>query len=384
VLQVSPDGIGNVLSLASVIPLPGPERRGGNVLTQRPVTGGGRPLSAMPNQTFPQLEMTPDVVTRDAGGNVVSPGESADPSSEVPAVSICIPLYMKQAYVAETIGTVLAQTFTNFELIVLENASPDDSKTVAAAIRDPRLRLFSNSKTVSGAENHARVISLARAPLVKVVAADDRLHPTILERQVEVMRDPDIAVVGCRQNMIDASGAVIYSGRSLRTPDLLGRQDRAALVRRMARHNGNPVGVWANFLFRKAAYDAIGGMPDVPFIAQDCATAVEMLRHGAFFGQTDVMVDFRIAGGSDSAKQGAQGIADQMRYIGDLRRYNDELLRPNDRLYGRLRLPLMRLRHQLIVDAAGRPDRRRTKLARIALEQSRWFDAWPRRRRTHA
>lgn len=316
-------------------------------------------------------EETDPTRTAEPGSNL-----DADADEPTPAVSVCIPLYMKERYVGETIRSILDQTFTDFELIILHNASPDRSAEVAASFDDPRIRLLHNAETVSGQENHARVVGFARAELVKVVAADDVLHPTALAEQVAVMRrDPAIALVSCRQNMIGEHSEIVYRDRSLRTPDLLGRQNRTTVLRRVVRHTGNPVGAFVNLLFRRSAYLAAGGMPDVPFVAGDLGLAMELLRFGDFYGIEKTLVDFRIASGSASASDGRAGIDDQVGYIEKLRVENGHLIRPTDAVYGRLRTPVMRLRHGLIISAAGAKDSSRTRAATMLLSMGRRKDS---------
>jgi glycosyltransferase involved in cell wall biosynthesis len=288
-----------------------------------------------------------------------------------PAVSVCIPLYMKERFIAETIQSILDQSFTDFELAILHNASPDRSAEIAASFDDPRIRIVHNHTTLPGPENVIKVISLARADLVKVVAADDIMLPSALEKQVAVMADPGIAVVSCRQNMIDEHSEIIYPDRSLRTSDLLGRQDHTAVLRRVVRHGGNPVGAYVNMLFRRSAYEAAGGMPDVPWIAQDLALAVELLHHGDFYGMEETLVGFRIASGSASADDGSASIADQVRYIEDLRRNHPDIVRMSDAACSSLRMPVMRLRHRLIIAAAGPKGSVRTMAATRVLGMSR-------------
>lgn len=288
-----------------------------------------------------------------------------------PAVSVCIPLYMKERFVAGTVRSILDQTFTDFELVVLHNASPDRSAEIVASFDDPRIRLVHNAETIPGPDNVTRAAGLATAPLVKIVAADDTLLPEALERQVAVLADPQIAVVSCRQNMIGEHDEVIYRDRSLRAPDLIGRRNRTTVVRRVVRHVGNPIGAYVNLMYRRSAYEAAGGMPDVPWMAQDLAVVLETLRHGDFYGLDETLVNFRIASGSDSATHGREGLEEQVRYIDTLRRAERAVLRPSDTTYGRLRTPVMRCRHQMIVAAAGPPRSIRTRAATRVLSLSR-------------
>jgi glycosyltransferase involved in cell wall biosynthesis len=290
-------------------------------------------------------------------------------ADRIPAVSVCVPLYRKEAYIAETIRSVLAQTFTDFELIVLDNASPDRSAEIARSFRDPRITVVENPGTLPPVDNFNAAVALSRAPLVKVLCADDLLHPTCLERQVGVMeQDPTLAMVTCRQDVIDATGQVLAHDRGLRTLDLVGRQSRPAVVRRMVRHGGNPVGNVNNVVFRREAFDAAGGFGrDADFFSLDVSTWVRILEQGAYHGLDETLTSFRINAGSHSSAMGRHAIEVQHDFVAGLRRDNSAIVRPSDRMHGAARAPLTWLRHHLLFAAAGPARGVRTRLAASVL-----------------
>lgn len=304
-------------------------------------------------------------------GTPESATSTRKPTTTGPAVSVCIPLYMKEQYIAETIRTILAQTFMNFEILILDNAGSDRSAAIASSFDDPRIVMFRNEQTIPGAENFAKVVTLGTAPLVKIVSADDVLYPTLLERQVRIMDDPSIAVVSCRHNTVDEHGTVINRDRGLRHPHLQGRRGRATVLRRVVRHCGNPVGNDVNLMFRRRDYELAGGMPDVPWIAQDVGLAVDLLRYGDFYGMPETLCAFRVATGSASAGASREGILEQGRFIDQLKHRNPEIVRASDSAFGRIRMPLMRARHRVIVDAAGPRGSLRQRTATTLLGLSR-------------
>jgi glycosyltransferase involved in cell wall biosynthesis len=272
----------------------------------------------------------------------------------VPPISVCIPLYCKEKFIGETIESVLNQTFTDFELIVLNNASTDKSGDIARSFDDPRLTVLDNPVTVDPIANHAKVVALSQAPLVKLLNADDLIHPACLERQIAVLeRDSSLAMVTCRQNMIDEYGQVIARDCGLRQRDLVGTQGRVAIVRRLVRHGGNPVGNFNNVLFRRSAFDAAGGFPDNNFFALDVLTWVRLLEHGRYYGMPETLTSFRINSGSHTTELGGEAISIQRSFVDDLRRDNTDVVRLSDTLFGALRAPLTRLRHHMIFAAGG-------------------------------
>lgn len=276
-------------------------------------------------------------------------------SYPAPAVAVCVPVYDKEEYLERTLRSVLQQTFTDFELVVLDNASRDRSLEVAKQFDDPRLLIVENDATIPALENFNKVVALSTAPLVKVLMADDVLHPTCLERQVEVMRsEPGVAVVSARHDAVDDEDTVISRDRVLRTPDLIGRHGYRDVLRRVVRHGGNPLGGPTNVLFRRSAFEAAGGFPlDEDFFTTDVSTWLHLSREGDFYGIPESLCDFRLSAGSNSSKLRSEAVRIQRRWIRDLRRREKSQLSAGDVVHSMVRAPLTSLRHHLLFAAAG-------------------------------
>jgi GT2 family glycosyltransferase len=270
-------------------------------------------------------------------------------------VSVCIPLYQKRDFIGETVQSVLDQTFTNFELVVLDNASRDGSAEIVQSFDDPRIVLLHNEETISGLDNFNRVVRLSRAPLVKLLPADDLIHPTSLERQVSAFAGrPDLAMVTCRQHVIDDGGQVVAADRGLRSQDLVGPQQRTAVLRRVVRHGGNPIGNPGNVLFRRTAFEAAGGFPtEEDFFTCDVSMWLRLLEHGGYIGLPETLTSFRIHGGSDTLELRRRAIEIQYAFIDDLKRANSAVVRPSDVLFGAVRRPLTTVRHHVLFAAGG-------------------------------
>jgi glycosyltransferase involved in cell wall biosynthesis len=288
-------------------------------------------------------------------GNVSSSAsEPAGDAERRPRVSVCIPLYQKVRYIGRTIDSVLAQTFTDFELVVLDNGSTDGSGEVVATYEDPRIRVVRHAETVPMIDNFNAAVSHTRAPLVKVLLADDLIEPEALARQVAVMdAEPGVSLVSSRHHLIDDRDRIVARDRTLRTPDLIGRQDRKAVVRRVVRHGGNPLGVPGNMLFRRSAFDAIGGFPTEDHFVLDVDLGVRMTAVGDFYGLPETLARFRLAVGSDGAADRRRNLRAQRQFIRVLQR--DEVVRRRDIVRGRVRWPLTYLRNQVMMSAASDP-----------------------------
>jgi glycosyltransferase involved in cell wall biosynthesis len=124
----------------------------------------------------------------------------------MPEVSIVIPAFNAAETVGQTIDSVLAQTFSDFEAIVVDDGSTDATAAVALASEDPRVRLVSVARGgVSRARNTG--VAASRSPLVAFLDADDIWLPDKLERQVALLRArPSIGICVTGAEAIDSKG----------------------------------------------------------------------------------------------------------------------------------------------------------------------------------
>ncbi len=98
----------------------------------------------------------------------------------MPAVSVVIPLYNKEPYIARALNSVLTQTFQDFEVIVVDDGSTDGGATIVRGFDDPRIRMIQQeNQGVSAARNQG--IEAARAEMVAFLDADDEWLPEFLE-----------------------------------------------------------------------------------------------------------------------------------------------------------------------------------------------------------
>lgn len=111
-------------------------------------------------------------------------------------VSVVIPLYNKEPYVARCLGSVLAQTFSDYEVIVVDDGSTDGSAEVALRFQDDKVRIFRQENAGPGAARN-RGVQESRGELIAFLDADDEWHPQFLERMVDFLRRwPQAGIVG--------------------------------------------------------------------------------------------------------------------------------------------------------------------------------------------
>lgn len=181
-----------------------------------------------------------------------------DERSPAPRVSVCIPAYNAASFLPAALDSVLAQTFAEFELVVSDDASVDDTPAVCARYRDPRFRAVRSEDRLGQAGNWNRCVELARGEFVIVLHADDELEPAYLERAVAALdADPDVGLVHCAVEHIDEQGRTLSVQRLLER-DLVDRDGE--ILRRLLVEGCviNPAGVLA----RREAFAEAGPFSD--------------------------------------------------------------------------------------------------------------------------
>ena len=118
-------------------------------------------------------------------------------SRKVPKVSIGLPVYNGEAHLRQALDSILAQTFTDFELIISDNASSDGTQEICLeyANRDPRIRYVRANENIGAARNFNRVLELARGTYWRWAAHDDVIQPTLLEKSVALLDTAPAEVV---------------------------------------------------------------------------------------------------------------------------------------------------------------------------------------------
>ena len=107
----------------------------------------------------------------------------------IPAVSVLVTVFNREKYLAACLDSILASSWVDFEVIVVDDASTDGSREVAAgyAARDPRVRVFHNSANLGDYPNRTRAAALATAPLLKYLDSDDLIYPHGLKAMMDAM-----------------------------------------------------------------------------------------------------------------------------------------------------------------------------------------------------
>lgn len=129
-----------------------------------------------------------------------------------PAVSIVIPAYNRADTIRMAVESVLRQTFTDFELLIVDDGSTDGTMAALADLPDPRLRLLANPRNMGAGAARNLGIREARAPWVAFHDSDDEWLPRKLEKQMKRLSTVDKATVACFCGMVLMMGANWQAG----------------------------------------------------------------------------------------------------------------------------------------------------------------------------
>ena len=229
-----------------------------------------------------------------------------------PAVTIAIPTRNRAHYLPTAIDSALAQTCTNTEILILDDASTDGTAEVVACYRDPRIRYIRHDCNIGMAANWNYGYQHGRGRYVAVLHDDDILAPTFLERALaEFERAPDAALVFAPVDIIDEHGACTDSAPA----ELLepGRLDPPPTeLEQLVRTTW--IG-WPAILVRRECMLEVGGFCEDFAYHKDWAVWLQLAARWPVRWVPQVLGSFRVHGGqfSEQFRRGATSIA-QDRY----------------------------------------------------------------------
>lgn len=197
-----------------------------------------------------------------------------------PRVSVGLPVYNGENFVAEAIQSILNQDFEDFELIITDNASTDETEEICHrfAVRDHRIRYYRNAENLGAAGNFNRCYELARGQYFKWFAHDDLISSNFLTESVRILdEEPDAVIAYPRLQGIDQNGSMSnYEERDL-SPMMDGVSPAGRFRVLIAAHGLDAAmfGLWrANVLAKTSLHE--------PYYGSDCALLAEMALLGRF------------------------------------------------------------------------------------------------------
>lgn len=182
-----------------------------------------------------------------------------------PTISFVIPCYKLAHFLAECVESIRRQTYSDLEILIMDDCSPDSTTEVARSFADARVRYVRNEQNLGALRNYNKGIELSRGKYVWLISADDYLRvPYILERYVRLLEHhPSIGYAFC-------PGVGVRNGREteLLTYSVHGEADRISNGRQFLTKllKGNSI-VAASVLARRSCYETAGNFPLKPGMA---------------------------------------------------------------------------------------------------------------------
>ena len=179
-------------------------------------------------------------------------------------VSVCIPAYNSSRYIAETIESVLNQTYSNIEVVVVDDCSKDNTVEIVNNIKDSRVRLICNEKNLGMTGNWNKCISESKGKYVKLLPGDDFIYKDCIERSLNVLKKhKEVSLVVVGSHLVDDDDKVIGKYAHWPSEGIIKGERIAKKSVMLNNFFGNPVCA----LFRREDFEKTGCFdPDIPYI----------------------------------------------------------------------------------------------------------------------
>lgn len=218
---------------------------------------------------------------------------------KIPLVSICIPVFNCEQFIGKAIESALDQTFSDFELIILNNQSTDKTLNIAQSYVDPRIKIISHTKNIGAEANWNFAIGLARGQYIKILCADDVIYPKCLERKIDIFEkdfQKRISLIASKRDIINEQGKIVVKARGLGPLKRQVKFNQA--VKALVGKGTNLIGETSSAMFRKEAASRAGLFSSkIPYLI-DLDYWCRLLKTGDLFAIDEVLSAFRISNSS--------------------------------------------------------------------------------------
>lgn len=189
---------------------------------------------------------------------------------QTPTVSVCIPTFNRAGMLREAIASVLGQTWQDFELIICDNASEDETEAVVKSFADKRIAYHPVAQNIGQRANWNRCLSLASGRYTALFFDDDMMMADNLAEKVAVLeKHPEVGLVHSKYHIVDRDGAMLEANTNKATAghresdtQESGRGVLATLLKHNFIHE-------STVIFRRDCYQQLGGFTDRLTLAFD-------------------------------------------------------------------------------------------------------------------
>lgn len=216
-----------------------------------------------------------------------------------PSFSILLPVKNGGNYLHTCAESILKQTYQNFELVILENQSDDDTVSYInnLALKDSRVKIISTERPLSIEDNWARIYNQTKKDYMTIIGHDDILEPNFLEEVRRcILEEPSATLYQTHFRLIDASGAVIRQCMPI------PKHESAAefLAARLSEIRDS---FGTGYVMKSELYDYVGGIPLYPnLLFSDDALWLKLIGKGIKVTSSQVCFSYRLHAKSTSGK----------------------------------------------------------------------------------
>lgn len=205
--------------------------------------------------------------------------------------SVVMAVYNGEKYIKETIDSVLNQSFTDFEFIIVNDGSTDNTTSILAGYTDKRIQII-NQKNVGLSKSLNNGIAYAKGKYIARIDADDRCHINRLEKQLAYLSiNQDVVLVGSNANIIDEEGNFLYTSEVIKSVENL---------KIFEEHN--PF-LHSSVIFKKEIFNQCKGYDEeIIHHFEDKLLWKKMFNYGKMVNLNEALIDYRITPNSITNK----------------------------------------------------------------------------------
>jgi glycosyltransferase involved in cell wall biosynthesis len=169
--------------------------------------------------------------------------------------SIILPVYNGGEYVKECVDSILSQTYSNFNLIVLDNCSNDGTKEWVMSLKDKRIEILSSGKLLTIEENWSRIKNIRKNEFITLIGHDDILAPDYLQTIDKlILQYPDASLYQTHFTYIDSKGITLRVCKPMQA-----METASDFLKNFLTNSVDIMGT--GFMMRSKDYDSLGGIP---------------------------------------------------------------------------------------------------------------------------
>ena len=217
----------------------------------------------------------------------------------MPTVTVCIPVFNGEKFIEKTIKSVLQQSYTDYELLIIDNCSTDKTINIVNSFSDARINLIKNNQNIGLIGNWNRCLEYSKGKYIQFLCADDYLAKNCLEKKIEVFNKySNICLVFNSSYIIDANDEIIMKRRPFLNDRLFDGKKIAykSFIKR------NLFGEPSNVMFKKDLIKEIGYFDSKLCYSVDWDYWIKISTKGKVYFINDYLMYYRVISNSITGK----------------------------------------------------------------------------------